>query len=151
MNNEMQFVQNHFWVIIHKHFCEFGDNKVINKLRSMLSETGRVANMLPMAYAKSLGLDYLEIEDPESDGDWLGLADPLPLAEIKKFEPSSGKFVLLYVVIDEDRVVTKKSSNMQITKTDNGYTFSHQEESVTVKSPVTEDSLLPVIQMATRI
>ncbi len=124
---------------------------IIGKIQSLIgsdSETQKVAKKLPAAYIASIGQKFMDIEDPDSDGDWLGLGDPLPTAEVTEFNSETGSFAFRHIVLKEGDEIERYSTSMNIDAVSGGYVFRAGNESVTVPVNPDEASLLPVIKMA---
>lgn len=125
---------------------------IFKKMHSMFSsesDTIRAAKRLPEAYIKSIGVNFMDIEDPNSDGDWLGLGDPLPLSSITDVNPDTGEFTFNYLIMTEDPDFQERfSTPMKVQKSDLGFTFSTACESVTVPHSYDSSMLQSVVTLA---
>ncbi|WP_139159327.1 MULTISPECIES: hypothetical protein [Serratia] len=127
---------------------------IVKKVQSMFSsdtDAIRTAKQLPTAYIASIGVDFMDIQDPESDGDWLGLGDPLPLSSITEINTETGDFVFNYIVLSENPDVFEKfSTAMKVEEIDSGYVFYTAGESLSVPCNCDSSLLQPVINLAKR-
>lgn len=112
------------------------------------SRAAKVAKKLPAAYIASIGQKNMDIEDPDSEGDWLGLGDPLPKAQVTDFISETGSFTFRHIVVKDNDDIDRYSTAMKISEVESGFIIQAGNDSVIVPVNPDETSLLPVIKMA---
>ena len=108
-------------------------------------ELKAAARLVP-AYINMAGFDTDTLSDDTDGGDWLGLGDPVKVAEIKRFNKRDNTFNFLFVTLDAENNIIKNQVKMSVKLINGKILYSCNGEFI--ETDLSDNALIAVLNMA---